>query len=256
MTRQSSWPFLPLALSTLATLLTAAPGHTAIVRITEANFTAQAGKITFSEQPVGTINPHYVPGDYGGSATAPSVDFAGFFTGQTLGTAATCPTGAAVTGCVNGLPTGTLSLDGNSPSTSIVTDTSNPTSPVLSGSPTFNGPISVLFSVDQVGVGLDGGFFDAIGGTAITAFSRDGSVLGSVMNTQQGIEFLGLATDDGVARIAGLQFSLVGDEPSGFGIDNLRFGSAGQVIVPEPEAVIFILLGFAPLLLFRTARRG
>lgn len=94
---------------------------------------------------------------------------------------------------------------------------------------------------------MDGGFFDAIGGTAIRAFDRAGTLLGSVTNTGTGIEFLGLVTDDGQNRIAGLQFSLVGSEPAGFAIDNLRFARAGQVVVPgrtvpEPMTILGSLM--------------
>jgi hypothetical protein len=204
----------------------------AVIRINESAFTPAAGQITFSEQPFGTVNPVYTPAQYGGGVGAPTVSFGGFFTGQTVGVAP-FPPGAATTGVVNGIPTAALSLDASSPSTSIVDDGSNPTSPVLSGSPRFNGPISILFSTDIAGVGLDGGFFNAIGGTAITAFARNGSLLGQVTNAAGGIEFLGLVTDDGLNRIAGLQFSLVGDEPAGFAIDNLRFGTTGQVMPPD-----------------------
>jgi hypothetical protein len=205
--------------------------HAAVIKVGQSAFTPQAGVITFSEKPVNTQNPVYTPSQYGGGVGAPTVSFGGVFTGQTVGQPP-IPAGAVSTGVVNGTPTGSLSLDSNSPATFITTDSSNPTSPVLSGTPTFNGPISILFSTDLAGVGLDGGFFNAIGGTAIRAFARDGSFLGQVTNQSQGIEFLGLVTDDGQNRIAGLQFSLVGGEPFGFGIDNLRFGTVGQVVVP------------------------
>lgn len=217
-----------------------------VTRVDEAAFTAAAGKITFSEFALGTTNPTYLPANYGGGAGSPTVTFGGFFTGQALGTAATCPPGAALTGCVVGTPTGPLTLAAASPLSKIVSDGANPTSPVLSGSPTFNGPIAILFSLDQVGVGLDGGFFDAIGGTEIRVFARDGTVLGSVSNLGLGIEFLGLVMADGVARIAGLEFSLVGAEPAGFAIDNVRFAKAGEVVVPsipEPQTYALMLAG-------------
>ncbi len=120
------------------------------------------------------------------------------------------------------------------PDTFINPDGANPTSPVLSGTPLFNGPIAILFDIDQAGVGFDGGFFDAAGSTGITAFARDGSLLGTVVNLGTGIEFLGLVTDDGSAAIAGVFLDLVGSEPAGFAIDNLRFGERGEVIVPNP----------------------
>lgn len=207
----------------------------AVIRIDASAFTPQAGLITFSELPVGTTNPVYLPTDYGGNPGAPEVRFGGYFSGQSLGNANACPAGATVTGCVVGNPNSQLSLDAGAPQTAIVQDSSNPTSPVLSGSPRFNGPIAILFDVDLAAVGLEGGYFDAIGGVAITAYARDGSLLGSVANESGGIEFLGLATTDGSAQIAGLLFSLVGSEPSGFGIDNLRFGIGGQVVLPPTD---------------------
>jgi hypothetical protein len=223
----------PLALGLcLATAFVAASSEAAVVRINQGAFTPQAGLITFSEFAQGTVNPTYAPSNYGGGAAAPTVTFGGWFTGQSAGVSGSCPSGAALSGCVLGSPTGVLSIDSASPQTFITGDGANPTSPVLSGSPTFNGPIAVLFDKDLAGVGLDGGYFNAIGGTAITAFDRNGNVIGSVKNEALGIEFLGLVTDNGQASIAGLLFSLVGAEPAGFAIDNLRFGVAGQVVVP------------------------
>lgn len=223
-----------------------AQAHAGIVKVGVGAFTPAAGLITFSEFALGTANPTYTPGDYGGGVGSPTVTFAGFFTGQSLGV--TC--GGLDSGCVVGSPSDPLSLDLASPTTSIVGDGANPTSPVLSGSPTFNGPIAIRFSTLQAGVGLDGGFFDAIGGTAITAFGATGNLLGSVTNEALGIEFLGLVTDDGSEQIAGLLFSLVGAEPAGFAIDNLRFGKTGEVIVPgvpEPASLALLGLGFAGL---------
>jgi len=215
---------------------------TSIIQIPAASFVAGSGLITFSEKALGTVNPTYVPADYGGGIGSPTVTFEGFFSGQSLG--ATC--GGVASGCVLGTPSNPLTLDGASPNTFIVGDGANPTSPVLSGTPTFNGPISMLFDVDMAGVGLDGGFFNAIGGTAIKAFARDGTLLGQVTNGALAIEFLGLVTDDGSEKIAGLQFSIVGPEPAGFAIDNVRFGRTGQVVVPPnpiPEPTTMLLLG-------------
>jgi F0F1-type ATP synthase membrane subunit c/vacuolar-type H+-ATPase subunit K len=110
--------------------------------------------------------------------------------------------------------------------------------------------VSVKFDTDLAGVGLDGGYFNAIGGTAIKAFARDGSLLGKVTNQSTGIEFLGLTTQDGSEQIAGLQFSLVGREPAGYAIDNLTFAQEGQVLppngasVPEPTTAIGAGLAF------------
>lgn len=231
-----------------------------ILKIPEAAFTPTAGLITFSELSLDTVNPTYTPAIYGGGVDAPTVTFAGYFMGQSLGVAAPpCPTGAALSGCVVGTPSGPLSLDATAPNTFITSDGANPTSPVLSGNPTFNGPIAILFDVDLAGVGLSGGFFDAIGGTAIEAFTRTGVSLGKVTNAALGIEFLGLVTDDGSESIAGLLFSLVGSEPAGFAIDNVRFGLRDQVItpgqVPEPSTLVLLGTGFAGLAWVAQRRR-
>lgn len=237
---------MPAALCAAFVLASAADA--AIVRVAAADFVAGSGQITFSEKPLGTNNPVYAPGDYGGGLTSPTVTFGGYFAGQSLsGTPGTdCP-GASATACIVGTPTGPLTLAPGAPATFITGDGANPTSPVLSGTPIFNGPIAVLFDTDQAGVGFDAGFFDAAGSTAITAFDRNGNRLGSVANTGLGIEFLGLVTSDGAPQIAGVFLELVGNEPAGFAIDNLRFGVQGQVVVPgipEPTSWAMLIAGF------------
>ena len=233
----------------LLALVASVTANAAIVKIDSGKFTSSAGFITFSEKPIGTSNPVFNPADYGGLAGSPVVSFGSYFSGQGLGTADTCPSGAALTGCVVGTPASYLSLATGTSGTFIARDLDNPDAPVLSGRPTFNGAVAILFDVDQSMVGLDGGYFNAIGGTAITAYGRDGSLIGSVVNSSMGIEFLGLMTDDGSAKIAGLLFSLVGSEPAGFAIDNLRFSSDVQVKppsdVPEPPSLALFALALA-----------
>jgi hypothetical protein len=231
-----------------------------VIRVSESSFVAGSGLITFSEFALNTQNPIYAPATYGGGAGSPTVTFGGFFQGQSAGASApaSCPAGAVVSGCVLGSPTGPLALSAASPITFITQDGSTPTSPVLSGTPQFNGSIAILFSTPQLGVGLTGGFFNAIGGTAITAFNAVGTLLGSVTNAGTGIEFLGLVTDDGSATISGLLFSLVGQEPAGFAIDNLRFGSQGQVVVsvPEPTSLALFATGLLGWAALRRTRRA
>lgn len=231
-----------------------AQAQAGIIRISEGAFTAAAGLITFSEFAMGTVNPHYAPADYGGGGGLPSVDFDGYFLGQSVSATPgiDCP-GAAPSGCIVGTPSGPLSLDAAAPNTFIASDPSTPTTPTLSGSPLYNGSIAILFDTDVAGVGLSAGFFNAAGGTAIKAYDRTGALLGSVVNTGTGIEFLGLVTDDGLAHIAGLGFSLVGDEPFGYVIDNLRFGLPGQINVPEPGTLA--LFGLGALGFMRARRR-
>ena len=232
---------------TIASLATNNQAQAAVIQVQESDFLAGAGLITFSEYAVNTVNPTYAPATYGGGVGSPTVTFDGYFVGQSISVnpGVDCP-GAADTACVVGTPTGPLALDAASANTFITTDGANPTSPVLSGSPRFDGPIALLFDVDVAGVGFDAGYFDAVGSTGITAFARDGSLLGTVVNTITGIQFLGLVTDNGTAQIAGVFLDLVGSEPAGFAIDNLRFGLAGQVNVPGgnvPEPGTLLLLG-------------
>lgn len=239
---------LGMAAAAALMIVSTSAGAVSVVRVEKSNFVAGAGKITFSEKPYGSVNPSYAPGDYGGDAGSPDVNFGGFFKGQSLSAnpGADCP-GAAASACVVGTPQAALSLDPDSPNTFITGDGANPTSPVLSGSPTFNGPIAVLFSKDQVGVGFDGGYFNAVGSTGITAFDRQGNLLGTIANTGLGIEFLGLVTSDGSAKIAGVFLDLVGAEPAGFAIDNLFFGKQGEVVipgVPEPATWAMMIVGF------------
>ncbi|MEO0411185.1 MAG: PEP-CTERM sorting domain-containing protein [Pseudomonadota bacterium] len=258
-----------------AALLLSTTSQAAILRVNETEFLAGSGLIEFDEFPAFTTNPVYTPGDYGGGPGSPTVTFDGWFIGQSLSTdpGADCP-GAAASACVVGTPTGPLMLDPSSQDTFIRGDGSNPTSPVLSGTPDFNGPIAVLFDTDVVGVGFDGGFFNDIASTAITAISRDGTILGSVENEGLGIEFLGLVTADGIESIAGVFLDLVGAESAGFAIDNLRFAGAGEVVaptpppppgpptpppptpVPEPSALALVGTGLAVLGLARRRRRG
>jgi hypothetical protein len=211
-----------------------AAAQDAVVRIAQSQFKAGAGRITFAEVPVGAENPTYPPSLYQGGAGSPTVRFGGFFRGQRLGTPAECPQGAVLSGCVVGGAAAPLMIDPASPGTSVQMNgtAQGGLSAGLAGSPRWNGPIAIWFDRDVAAVGLDGGFFDAPNSTAITVFDRQGRVLGRTANHGKGFEFLGLATRDLAPRIAGLEFHLVGAEPAGFGVDNIRFGAPEQVDLP------------------------
>lgn len=118
---------------------------------------------------------------------------------------------------------------------------------MLSGTPTFNGVISVLFSTPVAGVGLQGGYFNAIGATTIEAYDAAGNSLGSITNSQLGLEFYGLADSTGTNVISGISFYITGNEPAGFAINDVTFGSAGVIVpvgpIPAPGALILAALG-------------
>ena len=231
--------------------LACSQANAALVRIGPGSFTPQASVITFSEPgyPTGTTNPVYTLST--ASLGTVTVSFAGFFAGQTV-------TGGSVNTLATTVPSNPLSLDTSAYPAFITDDGANPTSPVLSGSPRFNGPIAVLFSTPVAAVGLDGGYFDAIGGTSIEAFGPDGASLGIVTNTALGIEFFGLAASGGGNVIQGISFYITGPEPAGFAIDNLTFGSARETttIVPETGnvAAVALLIGSGLVLRKRRTR--
>ena len=207
----------------------------ALVNLGAGSFTPAATIITFSEYALGTVNPSYSLA--AGSLGTVGVTFAGSFVGQTI-------TGGGVK-TLTGTPTGPLTLGAGD--TFITSDGANPTSPVLSGTPQYNGPISVLFSVPVSAVGLSGGFFNAIGATSITAYDGAGAVLGTITNSQLGIEFYGLADSTGAAVIKGISFYITGNEPAGFVIDNLTFGGSEVVIppngVPDSDSTMMLFAG-------------
>jgi hypothetical protein len=211
-----------------------------VIRVEERQFRVGAGRITFSEVPRGTGNPVYPPQLYGAGPEAPTVRFGGFFVGRRIANPADCPTGAVLSGCLSGAPATPLELDPRAPRVISVdqpaTDMHGRTPPVLVGTPFGNGPVAIWFDRDVAGVGLDGVGFDAVGGTAITVYDRQGRVLGRTVNRKIGVDFMGLATVDGTARIAGLEFHLVGPEPLGFGVDNIRFASPQQIDMPTGAA--------------------
>lgn len=237
---------LPRAAAFAAAFALGLPAAQAVlVDLGAGSFTPAATTITFSEVAVGTVNPTYTL--TAGSLGTVNVSFAGSFLGQTItGTSPKTLTGS---------PTGPLTLGLGT--TTTVNDTApGATSPVLSGDPTFNGPISVLFSVPVAAVGLKGGFFDAIGGTTITAFDSTGGVLGSIVNSTTGFEFYGLADSSGAAVIRGISFYITGPEPFGFQIDNLTFGGAEVISgVPDGGSTGLLLAGALGAIVFIRRRK-
>jgi hypothetical protein len=116
----------------------------------------------------------------------------------------------------------------------ISTDTDNPTSPVLSGTPQFQGPITGTFVVTGTTVPttvdsfmLDAGWFDDLETTELRWFDSSGTLLGSRRNTVvEGIETM-TVTADGIASFS---MQIVTTEPAGFAIDNVQFVPSGPGI--------------------------
>lgn len=205
-------------------------------RVEEGQFKAGSGRITFSEIPLNSRNPVYPPARYGGGPGSPTVQFGGFFSGRRLSTPADCPPGAATTGCLSGAPNGPLTLDPRAPPTQTTTHPTNDgyhlVPPALAGTPSGSGPIAILFDHDVAAVGLHAIGLNAPATVAISVYDRNGRMLGRLATRRGGVDFLGLATSDLSPRIAGLEFHLVGPEPMGFGVDNIRFGAPQQIDLP------------------------
>ncbi len=116
-------------------------------------------------------------------------------------------------------------------------DASNPTAPVLSGTPRFQGPVTAEFvnpskpteSALAKGVEFDAGYFDAPASTTITYFDAAHAVIGSAQNTGTGIEHF---TAPG--PIHGFTVQITSEEPAGFAIDNLAFQLQPTLVVRRP----------------------
>jgi pimeloyl-ACP methyl ester carboxylesterase len=109
----------------------------------------------------------------------------------------------------------------------ITDDGADPTSPVLSGSPLFEGTITGTFVDPKTGalatvnsLQLNAGFFDTLGSTLLSTFDAAGNLISSELNSQIGIETFLITSQ---TPIASWQIQIVGNEPNGFGIDNVEF---------------------------------
>lgn len=109
----------------------------------------------------------------------------------------------------------------------ITTDSSNPTSPVLSGSPLYFGAIEGSFvnPTDRVtpavaaNFQLDAGYFDSVGNTTLKLYDSQGNLIEQRTNTGLGIFRF---TVEGLP-VARWRIETVGDESAGFAIDNVCF---------------------------------
>lgn len=110
---------------------------------------------------------------------------------------------------------------GDSPFISV--DGSNPTAPVLSGSPRFSGAIEGRFVVPESGeaavvesFSFDAGFFNAFGSTRVLSYSPEGEVIEQQINPSLGIPRF--QSEGG--NIARFRIEIFGIEANGYAIDN------------------------------------
>jgi hypothetical protein len=115
------------------------------------------------------------------------------------------------------------------------TDGANPTSPVLSGDPTFEGEINGSFVNPATGAPqtvtsftLDVGYIDNRDSVVVEAWDADGNRVQSVIAEEYGINTLTLT----YRGMAGFSVHEVAEEPAGFAIDNLSIDATG-----DPQAV-------------------
>jgi len=105
-------------------------------------------------------------------------------------------------------------------------DEANPTSPVLSGTPLFQGAITGTFVIPGTttpttveSFSFDAGYFDAVGTTELRWFDLNGALIGSQTNTTLGIQTL-TATAPGIASWS---MQIISSELAGYAIDNVQF---------------------------------
>ena len=121
----------------------------------------------------------------------------------------------------------------------ITGDGANPTSPVLSGTPRFSGPIQVQFVVPGTSdpsivasFSLDAGYFDAIGSTRLIIYDQQNRIIDQKTNTRLGIENF-TVSGGGISKFT---MEIFENEPAGFAIDNL-------VSLPAQSSLIFLESG-------------
>ena len=195
-------------------------------------FNSAAPVITFDDTPdvpLGSFDPTYsfssVPG-----VGAVDVSFGGSFLGQVASDQNTPPVTLSPSA-----PTGPLTLDPNDIPVFTTEDPASPTSPVLSGTPLFQGSISIFFDSPVAGFGFTAGSFSLPESTTIQAYGADGSVLGTITNSSTGFQFLGMADSNLADVISGVSIFTSTDS---FEIDNVTLGGQGALIpIPLPSSL-------------------
>lgn len=213
-------------LAFISGVLAAGATAAAPVRVNDAQFVAQPGRITFAEATVGTVNPAYTATQYGGVTGfgAPSVAFGGWFVGQS-----SCGQGCVVDPTAGSNPTAiTMQLAANATAVQRIDDLIppqagfTPEQPVLmSVNAGGTGPVAMLFTdLSVFGVSFSMGDVGDIGVVQVTAYNRAGNRIGNWLNTNTRQNFFSILSD--TAEIAGILVSYA-DFGDSFHIDSIRF---------------------------------
>jgi hypothetical protein len=218
--------FLALAAGIAVCALGASTASATLLNVGESGFTPLAPVINSTVlSGLATSNPtdtfSSIP-----TIGSETLSFDGTFEGQT-----TAPAADGEVQIVQNVPNNPLTLNTAGPAVQVTTDGSSPTNPILSGTPTFDGPVSILFSKPVAAVGFLAGYLNGIGTIHIQAYTSDGTVLGEVSNPATGFIFYGLEDSSQASVISGV--SIFGDDPAGWEINNITFGAAAQLSAPS-----------------------
>jgi hypothetical protein len=121
----------------------------------------------------------------------------------------------------------------------IADDFANPTSPVLSPNPPYNGDFFMTFISPVNYVQFDSGFWDDLGTGSISLYDPLSNFITTATNTSLGIETM---TFQGLGEIGYIYFNGYNDL-AGAAIDNLTF----EQRVPEPSTLLLLGFGLAGL---------
>jgi hypothetical protein len=122
----------------------------------------------------------------------------------------------------------------------ITQDGANPTSPVLSGTPKFQGPVTATFvapgnastAAETKQLTFDAGYFDEVGSTQVTFLDINNASLGTFLNSGTGIRRFTAPPGTHSFTIGGTSDS------AGFAIDNLSYtiGPPSALTIESPDA--------------------
>ena len=113
----------------------------------------------------------------------------------------------------------------------IVSDSSQPTSPVIAANTSYNGPVNFDFQVAVSTVSFEVGYFDAVGSTTVNYYNSAGKLLFTQNNSQLGLQQFSYTNNKGIARIEVVK---AGPDASGFGVDTVSFTTLKPVAVTAP----------------------